>query len=149
MNTSVKKVRVLTLVLAFAALVSASLAIAVPVSHAGGNSKLQGSGLRSASSLCPCNRGLLGGPESARAVEASSRSETQSQCPCNRDLLGGPRLAAPVARSSMPVGQSNGGFDWADAGVGAGAMLGILIFMAGLGNRVRTARRGRAAAGSA
>ncbi len=139
MYTSRQRICSLAITLAAAA----SLAIALPVAHAGDKNT------RSSSSQCPCNSGLPDGPESARVVEASSQPGQSSQCPCNSDLIGGPGIATPVASSPLPVIRPRGGFHWTDAGVGAGAMLGIVLLMAGLGAGMRTAHRGRAAAGSA
>ena len=62
---------------------------------------------------CPCNAGLPDGPSGALAVSAGS----------------GRADAGSVAGSSAEPVAAGGGFDWADAGVGAGvaALVGGLV----------------------
>ena len=48
------------------------------------------------------------------------------------------RTAAPVQ-----VAESGGGFDWADAGIGAGAALGIALLLTGLGAGFVISRQNR------
>jgi hypothetical protein len=109
------------------------------------------------SSRCPCNYGLPSGLE-PRAVEASVQTAPTSRCPCNVGLPAGPILSAlkaswpilpaPKARSLAVAVQPHAGFAWTAAGVGAGAMLGIVLLTAGLGAGLRTVRRGGEAAGN-
>ena len=68
------------------------------------------------SSLCPCNAGLPDGPTAAIALHANTGRV---------DLVSAPANPAPVLQPSET-------FDWADAGVGAGAaMIAALIAVAG------------------
>jgi hypothetical protein len=121
-------------------------------------SYLQPRGHEDTSSRCPCNVGLPTGLEPRAVVEASVQTAPTSRCPCNVGLPAGPILSAPKASwpilpapkaSSLAVAvQPHAGFAWTAAGVGAGAMLGIVLLAAGLGAGLRTVRRGGEAAGN-
>jgi hypothetical protein len=93
------------LVLVAAGLAGASLAIASPLARANHGGTQAALARDSASSPCPCNTGLVGGPESTPVVETSSQTEPPSQCPCNVDLIGGPG-SVPLAGSSTPLALS-------------------------------------------
>jgi hypothetical protein len=95
------------LVLVAAALAGASLAFASPVARAGGTQAALA--FDSASSQCPCNTGLVGGPDSTPMVETSSQPEPPSLCPCNRDLIGGPASVPLAGSSTLALSQRNTG----------------------------------------
>jgi hypothetical protein len=86
---------------------------------------------RPADSQCPCNADLPAGMSSAAFVPAP---HPQIQRPGPVGPIGAPRATPPVA-SSEAVGSD--GFDWTDAGAGAGvvAVFGGLVLAAG---RVRS-----------
>jgi hypothetical protein len=86
-------------------------------------SYLQLGGRENTPSRCPCNAGLPEAFESGTAVQASAQTAPSSQCPCNVGLPGGPSLPRPVATGQVAAVQS--GFNWADAGVGAGLVAGL------------------------
>jgi hypothetical protein len=83
----------------------------------------------------PSYFGRPGGPPTAspRAAEAYAAA-----WPSYRDLPGGPSVIP-----ATPTGSS--GFDWGDAGVGAGAALGIVLLACGLLVVITTARSRREA----
>jgi len=66
------------------------------------------------SSLCPCNAGLPDGPAAAIALHGDTG---------RGDLVSAPANPAPVVQPSET-------FDWADAGVGAGATMIAALFAA-------------------
>jgi hypothetical protein len=109
MYTSAQGARALglssTLVFVATVLAGAALAVATPVakaSHGGAQAALPLLAFAATSSQCPCNTGLVGGPDGTPVVETSSRPEPPSQCPCNLGLPGGPG-AIPLASSTKPL----------------------------------------------
>jgi hypothetical protein len=79
--------------------------------------------------------------DAARAAESQPVQDLRS--PDTRDLAAGRgTFSAPevtVVKVSEPVPSSDGGLDWADAGIGAGGMLGLVLV--GIGGAFMVARR--------
>ena len=82
----------------------------------------------------------------ARDAAARVQSDPDLRSPDVRGTARGRGAAsAPqilVMRVSRPKGSGSGGFDWADAGIGAGGLLGLVLL--GVGAALVVAHRGRA-----
>lgn len=84
----------------------------------------------------------------ARDAATRVQSSPDLRSPDVRDAAqGGGTASAPqivVMKVSRPQVSGSGGFDWADAGIGAGAVFGLLLL--GVGATLVVAHRGRAGA---
>jgi hypothetical protein len=83
-----------------------------------------------------------------RAVEAGAAAQrprsvaaVDLRSPDARDAAAGRTVGAAgqVAQSSPPVGSGSSGFDWGDAGIGAGGTIGLLLL--GLGGTAIVSHR--------
>jgi hypothetical protein len=139
-------------------LTSATVAVAAPIAQA---AKHVHDSERAFTAAWQAYRGLPGGPPEIAAP--STEQAYVAAWPSYLGLPGGPPTASPDAPKvyaaawpsyrGLPGGPSvipvtltgSSGFDWGDAGIGAGAALGIVLLAGGLLVAITTARNRREA----
>jgi len=75
----------------------------------------------------------LRSPDTRDAAAAAAKRYTDLRNPDTRDIADGGGVSPKVTVVEIPVASRSpeGGLDWGDAGIGAGAMLGFVLLAAG------------------